>query len=67
MTAYIGLTKAFWNKYEAIRQILLSLGIQTIHEAERVCNESELRTLRMGMRVANNPDINLWNQSYQTL
>lgn len=67
MRAFIGLTRAFWTEYESLRLTLSSIGITTIQDAREVCTESEMRRLEMAKRVLDNPDTNLWNQSYQTL
>lgn len=64
----IGLTKVFWDKYFQLADELEQMGITTIEQAEAFdLDESNLRRLRLGFNVMQNPQINLFNREARIL
>lgn len=55
MTAFIGLTKGFWTKYNALLEGLRYIGISTINEAEQVCTPQEMRIIHMAQNYWDKP------------
>lgn len=56
MQAFIGLTKKTIDEANNIKAALAELQAKP----EEVCNDRELRLLRLVEHVESNPDINLW-------